>query len=271
MFLMTHLLANLLKPLTVVCLLLLAGIGAQCRPERRRLGLFLVVSASALLLLVAATPFAGRSIIRAERAFSRFDLRAIPVEVQGRIRHVVVLGSGHTSDPALPLSSQLGGAALSRITEAVVILRQLPAAELIVTGGRIFDPVPHAEVMRSMAVALGVGPDRVIADPAPMSTSEEVAAVQKIVAANPFVLVTSANHMPRAMRMFRAAGMNPLAAPTDHARAPIGLSLDALFPSASRIDEAETLEYELLGSAWQRILSVVGGDPLREAGKAARL
>ena len=259
MFWLTHLLANLLRPLTVVCLLLLAGIGALCRPARRRLGLLLVVTATALLLLVAASPFAGRSIIRAERAFPRFDIRSLPVEVPGRIRHVVVLGSGHTSDPALPLSSRLGGAALSRIVEAVVILRQLPAAELVVTGGRIFDPVPHAEVMRSMAVALGVGPDRIIADPAPLSTREEVAAVRKIVASNPFVLVTSASHMPRAVRMFREAGMDPIAAPTDHARAPLGFSLDSLFPAASRIGQAETLEYEILGSWWQKILTAVGG------------
>lgn len=259
MFWLTHLLANLLKPLTVVCLLLVAGLVALYRPARRRLGLCLVGASTALLLLVALSPFAGRAISRAERGFARFDSRSLPVEVSSRIRHVVVLGSGHNSDPALPLTSQLGGAALSRITEAVVILRQLPDAGLIVMGGRIYDPLPHAEVMRSMAIALGVGSDRIIADPVPMSTSEEVAAVRKIVAANPFVLVTSAVHMPRAVRMFREAGLRPIPAPTGHASAPIAFSLDSLFPSASRIGQAETVEYELLGSAWQRILRFVEG------------
>lgn len=259
MFWLTHLLANLLKPLTVVCLLLLAGVVVLRRPERRRLGLCLVGAATALLLLVAMSPFAGRAIIRAERGFARFDIRSLPAETSGRIRHVVVLGSGHTSDPALPLTSQLGGAALSRIVEAVVILRQLPDAGLIVMGGRIYDPLPHAEILRSMAVALGVGSDRIIADPGPMSTREEVAAVRKIVDSNPFVLVTSASHMPRAVHMFRAAGMNPIPAPTSHARAPIGFSLDSLFPSTSHIGEAEIIEYELLGSVWQRVLRFVGG------------
>lgn len=259
MFWLTHLLANLLKPLTVVCLLLLAGTVALFRPERRRLGLCLVGAATAILLLAALSPFAGRAIIRSERGFARFDIRSLPVEVKSRIRHVVVLGSGHISDPALPLTSQLGGAALSRITEAVVILRQLPDAGLIVMGGRVYDPLPHAEVMRDMAVALGVGADRIIADPAPMSTREEVATARRVVAAEPFVLVTSAVHMPRAVRMFREAGMRPVPAPTGHASAPLAFSLDSLFPSLSRIGEAETVEYELLGSAWQKILTMVGG------------
>jgi len=259
MFWLTHLLANLLKPLTVVCLLLLAGVVALCLPARRRLGLCLVGAATAILLLVALSPFAGRAIMRAERSFARFDIQSLPVETSSRIRHVVVLGSGHTSDPALPLTSQLGGAALSRITEAVVILRQLPEARLIVMGGRIYDPLPHAEVMRSMALALGVGSDRIIADPGPMSTSEEATAVRGFVAANPFVLVTSAGHMPRAVRMFRDAGMRPIPAPTGHATAPVGFSLDSLFPSASRIGQAETIEYELLGYTWQKILMFVEG------------
>jgi uncharacterized SAM-binding protein YcdF (DUF218 family) len=261
MFWLTHLLANLLKPLTVVCLLLLAGIVALCRPERRRFGLVLVGAATAILLLVTLSTCAGRAIIRAERGYARFDLGSLPVAVVGRIHHVVVLGSGHISDPALPLTSQLGGAALSRIAEAVVILRQLPDAALIVMGGRMYDPLPHAEIMRSMAVALGVGADRIIVDTGPLSTREEVAAVRAIVATEPFVLVTSAMHMPRAVRMFREAGMSPIPAPTAHARLPVGFSLDSLFPLASRIGEAETIEYELLGSAWQKILLFVGAAP----------
>lgn len=261
MFWLTHLLANLLRPLTVVCLLLLAGIGALRRPERRRLGLWLVGTATALLLLLALSPFAGRAVIRSERDFPRFDIQALPVQVSSRIRHVVVLGSGHTSDPALPLTSQLGGAALSRITEAVVILRQLPEAGLIVMGGRIYDPQPHAEALRNLAVALGVGADRIVVDPGPRSTSEEVTTVRGIVATDPFVLVTSASHMPRAMRLFREAGMHPIPAPTGHTPAPVGFSLDSLFPSASRIGQAETLEYELLGSAWQKIQQFVRGGP----------
>jgi uncharacterized SAM-binding protein YcdF (DUF218 family) len=250
-----------------VCLLLLAGIGALCRPERRRPGLYLVAAATVLLLLVAVSPFAGRSIIRSERGFPRFDLTALPAGASGRIRHVVVLGSGHTSDPALPLSSRLGGAALPRIVEAAVILRQLPQARLLVMGGRIYDPLPHAQVMRSMAVALGVEEDRITSDPGPLSTREEVAAARKIVGSTPFVLVTSAGHMPRASRMFREAGMDPIPAPTDHTRAPVGFSLDSLFPSAWRIAQAESVEYEFLGSAWQKILAVVGSPPLAGCGE----
>jgi uncharacterized SAM-binding protein YcdF (DUF218 family) len=47
------------------------------------------------------------------------------------------------------------------------------------------------------------------------STAEHPANVKPLLRKEPFVLVTSALHMPRSMRSFHRAGMNPVPYPVD--------------------------------------------------------
>ena len=47
------------------------------------------------------------------------------------------------------------------------------------------------------------------------TTFEEAYYMKKRVGNKPFILVTSAYHMPRTIKLFQKAGLNPIAAPTD--------------------------------------------------------
>ncbi len=47
----------------------------------------------------------------------------------------------------------------------------------------------------------------------PKDTEEEAAAVKQAIGDAPFLLVTSASHLPRAMIFFQQEGLNPLPAP----------------------------------------------------------
>ena len=51
------------------------------------------------------------------------------------------------------------------------------------------------------------------------TTFEEAQHMKKRVGEKPFILVTAAYHMPRTMKLFKKAGLNPIAAPTDFNRA----------------------------------------------------
>ena len=91
-----------------------------------------------------------------------------------------------------------------------------------------------------------------------MDTAQEARAVRAALAgtgtARPrLVLVTSAAHMPRAMRHFQAVGLDPLPAPTQHlaARAS-GRRLSDWLPSASKLRKTESALHEYLGLlAWR--------------------
>ena len=74
--------------------------------------------------------------------------------------------------------------------------------------------------------------------------------MRTIVGGERFLLVTSALHMPRAMLLFRRAGMNPIAAPTGHRSAVERRTwAEWIEPSARRIVLAGDTWHELLGLA----------------------
>ena len=61
----------------------------------------------------------------------------------------------------------------------------------------------------------GVPREQIITLDLPKDTEEEAAAVKQAIGDAPFLLVTSASHLPRAMIFFQQEGLNPLPAPAN--------------------------------------------------------
>jgi uncharacterized SAM-binding protein YcdF (DUF218 family) len=122
------------------------------------------------------------------------------------------------------------------------------------SGGRVFDPVSNAEVMAGIAGELGVDRGDIIVESRPKDTHDEACIIKSIVGSAPFVLVTSASHMPRAMFLFKKIGMNPIPAPTRHrVKSNQSLSLGSFFPHADDLHKSETAVHEYLGIAWAKL------------------
>lgn len=129
------------------------------------------------------------------------------------------------------------------------LLQHYPKAKLLISGGVGYDPVPNAEVVADVAVSLGVAADRIVVENRPRDTLEEAELLLPVVQTDPFILVTSAHHMGRAIDIFQSYGMQPIAAPTDyiiknHLVEPPG----ALFPTGGNFDLSARILYEWLGS-----------------------
>lgn len=216
-FWLKKLLGYWLMPLPLCLAVLVAGVLLMRRPRRARLGRRLVAAGvialllfgnkfvSTLLLAPLETRYAAIPEVRAD---------AVPADLAA-CRFVVVLGSGNGNTPGLSASNELSVSALARITEAVRLLRVLPLARLVVSGPADGKYLAHAVVLARAAASLGVAPDRFIYIDQARDTEDESLAVKKIVGDAPFALVTSAWHLPRAMALFRHAGLTPLPCPTD--------------------------------------------------------
>ena len=140
----------------------------------------------------------------------------VPDEVVPQVRWIVVLGGGHISDPKIPVTSQLSGASLVRLIEAIRLHNQIPGSKLILSEGKVFDSVPGAETMAEAAKALGVKQEDLILESESKDTIDEARIIKSIVGNDKFILVTSASHMPRSMGMFKKLGMQPIPAPTGY-------------------------------------------------------
>jgi len=172
------------------------------------------------------------------------------------IRWIVILGGGHTSDPQMPANSQLYHSSLARLVEGIRLHHSLPGSKLILSGGALYDPVPEAEVLADVALALRVDKQNLILESLSRDTEEEARLIQKMVGKDAFALVTSASHMPRAMAFFRKLGMHPIPAPTDYGiKESLGeeISPGIFFPGSMELRNTEAAVYEYLGLAWAKL------------------
>ncbi|MCW8821497.1 MAG: YdcF family protein [Sulfurovum sp.] len=170
------------------------------------------------------------------------------------IKYIYVLGGGHSTDETQPITSQVNEASVVRLSEGIRLYRQLHEhAKIIVSGySGLYDPTPHAAMQKKLAIALGVKKEDIILRPGPRDTQEEAIAAKKLLGDEPFILVTSASHMPRAMKFFAQEGLTPIPAPTDHLGSLQYLDYADVF-SSNTLDKSRIVFHEILGLLWQKI------------------
>jgi len=241
-------------PLSMAAMLLLLGVVALLFRRQGKVAVALLLAGLLIPVGAGLNPLANGLLGPLE---SRYDPILRPNELPP-VRYIVVLGGGHQSDPRLPSLGQLSDASRARLLEGIRLHGQLKRTSLVFTGGAIFDQRPHAQVMGEAALQLGVGARDIIMLPQARDTTGEALAIREMIDANePFVLVTSASHMPRAMRLFQQAGLNPLPGPADYLIKQVQTDHPAkFFPSAAALRRVERALYEYLGLLWVRMYEV---------------
>jgi uncharacterized SAM-binding protein YcdF (DUF218 family) len=232
----------LATPLAIALIVALAALLAR-RFGRGRLGTWLLACAVLIACLSATTPVSNMLLMPLETRYPPLDEQLAPP-----VTHIVVLGSYYSPRDNVPITAALGPDGLARIVEGVRLARVFPAARLVVSGGAPPGYSTSALGYAKLARELGIAPDKIIVVDTPRDTKEEAAAAVKLLGANSFVLVTSASHMPRAMRLMTAAGARPMAAPTGHRfDSSEPWSWRSLWPSAAALRNTEIALHEYVG------------------------
>ncbi|CAB5084894.1 hypothetical protein D3OALGB2SA_901 [Olavius algarvensis associated proteobacterium Delta 3] len=246
-FLFKKILGQLLMPVPVCLGFLVIGLILLFFSKRHTIGKAFVAIGTCMLVLFSFFFVPDQMAYNLEyRNLAVLDIKSIP-----KPKFIVVLGSGHDSDPRLPANSQLNSSGVVRLMEALRLHRLLPDARIIFSGWGGSDPVPHARVMAEVATEFGIDSDSIILVTTPRDTKDEARIISGTVKKEPFLLVTSAAHMPRSLALLRKRGANPIPAPTDYRfRQPQGIGISKLFPSSENIVTARIVFHEYLGMAW---------------------
>lgn len=170
------------------------------------------------------------------------------------VKYIYVLGGGHHTDESLPITSQIIDVSVVRLNEGIRQYRQLNGkAKIIVSGYRgLYDPTEHAVMQKRLAVSLGVKEEDIILHLGTRDTQEEAQAGKALLGKEPFILVTSASHMTRALNFFKQEGLNPIPAPTNHLSHVEHMNYTKIF-SASALKKSHILFHEYLGLIWQKM------------------
>ncbi len=149
-------------------------------------------------------------------------------EITGTPAGIIVLGGA----VHMEVSAARGEPAILSGGERLLAARQLaeryPGIPLLLSGGNnALLPgdeaiASEAEIMAQVLTGIGVAPERLILEKHSRNTHENAVKAKAMAAglgaseAAPWLLITSAYHMPRALGTFRAAGFEVLPYPADY-------------------------------------------------------
>lgn len=242
-FLLKKFITFFVEPFGLGLTLIVVGIYFVYMQKESRAKSFLF-SGLFVFLLFSYPPFVNFLVQNLENQYPKYDYKQ-------KVKYIHVLGNGHTTDETQPLSSQISSAGVKRVLEGIIIYKHTPHAKLIFTGFKGDTNTSVAEMNSRLARALGVNKRDIIKNGSSKDTKEEAIFTKSIVGEEPFVLVTSATHMPRAMMLFQSLDMHPIAAPTSFYKKEASSYLQA--PNIHAFSVATIAMHEYIGIVWAKI------------------
>ncbi|HZD89061.1 MAG TPA: YdcF family protein [Pseudolabrys sp.] len=218
-FVLSKTVAGLLVPSNF--LIVLALVGAALPPARfKRAGRRLMVTSLLLLAFVGFFPVGAVLNHVLESRFPPWN------PARGAPDGIIVLGAA--IDPVL--SAIYGTTELSshaeRVTVAAKLAREYPKARIVYSGGNaaLFPRAPaEADFVMPLWRSFGIAPDRITLETRSRNTYENALFSKRLLKPKPgehWLLVTSADHMPRAIGCFRRVGFPVEAYPVDWTTGP---------------------------------------------------
>ncbi len=252
MFLFKKIAGPFFFPLSLCLEVFIVGLILLWFTKKKRAGKIVVTAGVALIALLSYGPLPTWLLQPLEYKYPPL----LKTDDLPRVKWIVVLGGGHTSDPQIPISSQISDASLFRLVEGIRLHKSFPGSKLILSGGVLYDPSSDAQSMSEVAEALGVDRQNVLLELRSKDTEDQARLIHQIVGNDPFVLVTSASHMPRSMALFHKQGMSPIPASTDYKvkeKQSKELVPGFFYPGLGELAKAEFAIYEYLGLAWLKL------------------
>jgi len=207
-----------------------------------------------LMLSVICVFGLGLSLLPVDQFLAQTLESRFPIPSVSQVDGVVVLGGAIDMPRSLAQGRPSVNEAAERITEMVALMHRFPHAKIIYSGGsgNPFDQVhKEADVARRMLDDMGIDTTQIIFEDQSRNTHENAIYSKSYVApidGEVWLLVTSANHMPRAIGSFRAVGW-PIVA------WPVNFQMNGIshFYGTHRLQTASNTMHELIGLIYYRL------------------
>jgi len=224
--------------------------------QRRKLGLWLLISSGLTLYFFSAGPVPGFLVRSLEKQY-------LPQTAFPPATAIVLLSGGEGPKTPPRLYDEINAAG-DRILYAARLARQRAAPRLIITGGNIdfFRKIEGSQAQAASRLCtelLGVDSSCILLENRARTTWENGFYTKKMLDSLKLpltvILVTSAIHMPRSVAIFRKLGMTVYPAPTDFlADDSSQFNIISLFPTSGTLDNSSNALHELYGIVAYKIL-----------------
>jgi len=174
----------------------------------------IAISVSLTLILVCSNAWVATYMVRS------LEWQNIPLTQIPNAEAIVVLG-GATKSSTWPRPTVDLNEAGDRLIYAAQLYRQKKAPIIILSGGRIDwrgTGSPESADMSNILTSIGVPSQAIIQEPDSLNTYQNAVNVRKILEARQIkkvLLITSAMHTPRSLKIFQRQGIDAIPTPTD--------------------------------------------------------
>ncbi|MBD2014659.1 YdcF family protein [Microcoleus sp. FACHB-53] len=255
---LSKLLPLFLYPLGLACILMVVALVMWWRRSR---WVPFPISLALMVLLLASNNWVANGLVKS------LEWQQIPPKTLPTADAIVILGGATKSAfpprPGVDLSEQG-----DRVLYGAQLYREGKAPVVISSGGRIDwrggGPSESAD-MAQILKTVGVPSSAILQDPTSLNTHQNAVNVKKIMqerGIRRILLVTSAMHMPRSLRIFQRQGIDAIPAPTDFLvsqqeieepnSSPQAIML-SLMPDTERLDRTTRALKEYIGMAVYRL------------------
>jgi len=225
-FALKKLLSSFLMPLSIGLILFVVGLIFLYVSKYKRAKFFLTLS-FLWITMVSYSPFSNAIL-------APLESQHVKLEQQNPVKYILLLG----------------GDFKGRSHEAIKLYHQIPNAKIITSGYPANEKISEALSSAKKLMELGIPKEDIIMQEEPKDTKEEAVNIKNILGQEPFILVTAAYHMPRALSLFRKHGLNPIVAPTNFL---VERNMFDLIPNGKNLRKSEIAFHEYLGKWWNQI------------------
>ena len=251
MFLFKKIVGLFCYPLSICVEILVIGVFALWMAKKQRMAKLVMTLGVVLFTVLSYGGFTSPLLTPLEARYPPL----VDMSSLNGVKWLAVYGGGQIYNPQRPANSQLACTSLSRLVEGIRIYKALGGTKLILSGGAVYGPVSEAEILARTAQSMGVDKRDILLDEASKDTEDQAEAMKKIVGAEPFILVTSASHMPRSVGLCKKLGMRPIPAPTDYMLGEVSTAITphSFFPSVDHLQMCQKAMHEYMGLAWSKL------------------
>ncbi|AUX20401.1 hypothetical protein SOCEGT47_008700 [Sorangium cellulosum] len=246
--------ARLVDPIFLLLVAVAVGLALSggdwaYRSRRGKVGRVLVWGAW-LALWLLSMPWVSSSLVR-WYSTRPSDLRADLAGTAPERRALILLSAGIDVDEFnVPAMERLSEPGLERCLGAARVYREHGFGHVIISGrDAVQGPTALAGAMADLLVELGVPRKKILLETESRDTRENALYSARMVRDLPVdtvVVVTSALHMPRSIRLFERAGLPVLPAPVRF-QSPPPEGLERLIPSSFALRRSQRLVHEIVG------------------------
>lgn len=232
------------SPLILIIILIIWGLIF----ESKKISYFGII-----ILITCSMPIISQNfIIYLE---SDYELKK-PSDVKSANAVVVLSGMLRTIKTKHGLSYEWGEG-VDRIFAGIKLFQLNKAPTLILTRGKLPWSIglPEGEYLRNVAIKFGVPRENILLTENVENTDQEAKAIKKLfLIDNPeIILITSAYHMPRALKVFEAASIKVIPFPVDFRHEAKKITFMEFIPSAKSLQITSSFVREMIGRMYYNL------------------